>query len=159
MHQRAQRVGIALKVDQVVPLPGRKLVFQCQTGPLAEVGPDGLLARVAEWRVAQVVCQAGSGNNLAHVTQFVDPRLALVARHEPDGYLAGQRFAHTRHLQAVCQAVVDKDAARQRKHLCLVLQAAERRREHQSVVVALKVAANAPFGVVVVLKSQPLVTD
>ena len=36
------------------------------------------------------------------------------------------------------QAVVYEDASRQWKYLCLVLQASERRREDQAVIVSLK---------------------
>ena len=39
------------------------------------------------------------------------------------------------------EAVVDKDASRQGKHLCLVLQTTERSRENQAIVIALELCA------------------
>ena len=53
----------------------------------------------------------------------------------------------------MCEAVVHKNTARQWKHLCFVLQAAERRGKHKPVEVALKIAPHARMGVVVVLES------
>ena len=52
-----------------------------------------------------------------------------------------------------------KNAPRKRKHLSLVLQASEWRREHKSVIVALEVAARSALRVVVVFKSEALVVD
>ncbi len=58
------------------------------------------------------------------------------------------------------QAVVHEDASRQRKHLSLVLQAPERRREHKAVVVAPEVGAGEVFlGVVIVLEPETFVVD
>ena len=138
-------------MNEVIPLFLAELVLEFKPATLTEVGSDCLLARVAEWRIAQVVGQAGSSDNLADVTKFVGPWLILVARHEPYDNFARHRLAHTGNFQAVRQAVVHKDAVGQRKYLRLVLQAAERRREHQAVVVALKVAPYSPTLVVVVM--------
>ena len=57
---------------------------------------------------------------------------------EASRYVVAERHAHARHFEAVGQAVVHEDASRQREHLGLVLQPAERCREYQAVVVALK---------------------
>ena len=50
-----------------------------------------------------------------------------------------------------------KDAARQRKHLCLVLHAAEGRREDQAVIVALKLGAVVMAQAVTFLLPKPFV--
>ena len=68
VDEGAQRVGVALKVDEVVPLLDGELVLEFQTAALAEVSPDGLFARMAERRVAQVVRQAGGSDDFADVT-------------------------------------------------------------------------------------------
>ena len=158
MYERTKRVGIALEVDEVIPLFDGEFILELQALTLAEIGTDGLLARMAERRVAQVVSQTRSSDDFADVTQLVGPRLASIARHQSLDHLTGHRLAHARHFQAVCQPVVHKDAVGQRKHLRLVLQPAKRRGEYQAVIVALEVAAHSPTLLVVVMfQSQSLV--
>ena len=157
MHQRAKTVGIALEVCEIGPLLGRERILEALPLTLAEVGTYRLLARVAKGRIAQVMRQAGRCHYLAHVAQFLAPRLSGIFWIQPFGNLVGKRLAHATHLKAVGETVVHKDAAWQRKHLRFVLQAAEWRREHQAVVVALKVAAHACLAVVFLLQSQSLV--
>ena len=53
-------------------------------------------------------------------------------------HVAAQRHAHARHFERVSEAVVNEDAAWQRKHLCLVLHTTERSREDKAVVVAFE---------------------
>ena len=57
------------------------------------------------------------------------------------GDVVAQRHAYASHLQAVGEAVVYEDAARQGEDLRLVLQSAECRREDESVVIALEFRA------------------
>ena len=153
VRERAETVGVALEVDEVVPLLRGEVVAQFHASPLAEVGTDGALAGVPEWRISQVVGQASGGHNLAHAAQGVEPGLCGMPFAQQQLYLASQRTAHARHLQAVGEAVVDENAARERKHLCLVLQATEWRGKNQSVIVALKIAAHAALlGIVVVFE-------
>ena len=86
-------------------------------------------------------CCAHNRATLAHVpfAQFG------VAFDEPPRCVIAQRTAHTGHFEAVGKAVVDEDAAWKRKHLGLVLKAAEGCREDEAVVVAVE------FGAVVCL--------
>ena len=71
--------------------------------------------------------------------------------------VVAKRKPHAGHLEAVGEAVVHEDTARQGEHLGLVLHAPERRGEYQSVVITLE------FGTVVVahrvamLLSEPFV--
>ena len=159
MNESAQGVGVSLKVDEITPLLNSKFILEFQAFTLTEVGSDGLFARVSKRRITQIVRQTGSRDNFADVAQFLGPRLTLVSRHESDDHLARHRLAHTRHFQAVGQAVVHKDAVGQREHLRFVLQSPEGGREHQAVIVALKIAAHPTLLIVVMFQTQSLVRD
>ena len=125
MDERAEGVGVTLEVGQVGPLLGGEVLSQRHAGSLAEICPDGFLARVAEGRVAQVVCQACRGHDFGDVTQAVGPGLGGIFFSQAQRHLAGEAFPHARHLHGVGEPVVHKDASRQREHLCLVLQPSE----------------------------------
>ena len=110
-----------------------------------------------ERRVAQIMCQTSRGDNLADRIEFSRPRLPGMTLAEHDGRLCGERAAYAGHLDRMGKTVVDEYASRQRKHLGLVLQPPEGRREHQTVIVALEIAAHPAPRVVVILKSEALV--
>ena len=159
MGEHAEGIGVALEVDEVGPLGTVEQGAQALTGALAEKGADGLLARVPEGRIAQVVGEAGGGHDVAQVVEMLRASGA-VALAEGTGNAVGQRLAHARHFHGVRQAVVHEDAARQGENLCLVLQTAERRREHKAVVVASEVGAQSALArVVIVFQPETLVVD
>ena len=110
---------------------------------------------MAEGRIAQVVCQAGGGNDGANLGHIRRSQLRMAADQQAC-HIVAQRTAHARHLQAVRQPVVHKDAARQGKHLRLVLQAAEGGGEDQAVVVALKFRTVLGVVAVILLQAQAL---
>jgi hypothetical protein len=71
-------------------------------------------------------------------------------------YIITQRPAHAAHLQGMSQPVVDEYTARQGEYLSLVLQAAERSRKNQTVIVALKLSAVVLAMVPVLLTKTPV---
>ena len=81
---------------------------------------------MAERRIAEIVTQAGSRHYIAYFIKPACPRLAGMPRHQAERDLLAHRPPDRRHLQAVRQPVVDKDAARKGEHLRLVLQPSER---------------------------------
>ena len=156
MGQEPESIGIALEAGDVVPEGGTDQLLQVAARTLGKERLDGLLARVSEGRVAQVVGQTGCRNNLPDLREQRALQLGVLL-HQQAGYVAAQRHADAGHLQRVGQTVVHKDTARQGEHLCLVLQAAEGRRENQPVVVALELRAVVVPLQVPLLLSQPLV--
>ena len=111
---------------------------------------------MTEGRIAQVVCQTGC----AHDGSYLFEERILQFRTLLDdaaGDVVAQRHAHARYFQAVGEAVVYEDAARQREYLRLVLQPAECRREDEAVVIALEFRAIVvAFGMLMLL-SEALV--
>ncbi len=57
------------------------------------------------------------------------------------------------------QAVVDKDTARKREYLSLVLEPPERGREYKTVIITQKIAAHTALVIMIFLQSEPLVAD
>ena len=127
----AEGLRVAVEEAEVVPHGivaqlGRELL-----GP----GLDGRLARVAVWRVADVVREAGRLHGPAHVPHARGREVA--ARHEERADLPRKRVANGRHLDRVREAVVDVVHLRERVHLRLAREAPERRGEHHALVVDL----------------------
>ena len=135
--EQTEHVGVALKTYDVVPHPGAHKIFHTLSRTVGKERLDGFLAAMAERRVAHVVgetCRADDGSYLLK-------QRSGKCRVAPDyllRHIIAQRHSHTRHFKAVGEPVVHEDAARKRKHLCLVLHAAERCGEYQTVVVALE---------------------
>ena len=160
MCQRAERVGIAFKVDEVAPLAFSEPRFEGPAFAFAEEGRDGFFSRVAEWRVAEVVGQTGGGNYVAQVVENAYPRFIVVFRAEGRGNFVGHRFADRGDFERVGQTVVDKDTAGQRKNLGLVLEAAEGRREDEPVEIAAEIGpGTSALGVGIVFKTKTTVVD
>ena len=141
--KQSEGVGVALKVGQVVPELVAYALLQSPSATFAKVSLYSLLARMTKRRIAHIMSQTRRAYDSANLleqgaAEFGMPLLQY-ARH-----IVAERHAHTCHLKRVCQSVVYEDAARQRKHLSLVLHPSERSREDKAVVVALK------FGTVVV---------
>lgn len=114
---------------------------------------------MAEGRIAEVVAEACSRHNVADVGEFVAQRRVGIFIREADGNLVAERATHARHLEAMGEAVVDKDAPRKRKHLGLVLQSAERGGEYQTVVIALKIRARVMALIMEFLHAEASVAD
>ena len=151
MGKYAEGIGVALEMGKVVPQGGRHLRLQCLAGTLGEEGLYGFLARMAEGRVAQIVCQAGGTHDGAYLLKERVFQFGTFL-HDDFRHVIAQRHAHARHLQTVRESVVHEDAARQGKHLRLVLQPAEGRREDETVVVAFELGAViVPLGMFVFL--------
>ena len=148
--EQAKRVGVAVEMDDVVPFGLRQAVAlghvagaQGAALALGEVAAYGPLARMAKGRVAHVVGQAGGRHDGPDGAQVALGR-SRAATQQFGRHVGAERASHARHLQAMGQAVVDEDAARQGEHLRFVLHAAEGGRKNQPVVIALKLRA--PFG-------------
>ena len=97
---------------------------------------DGILAGMAERRIADVVGQTGGGDDGAEIARFD------IAQAMPGDDLAAddstQRAADATGLQAVRQAGADVIALGKRENLRLVLQPAKSRGEDNAVIVLLK---------------------
>lgn len=147
VSKQAECVGVTLKVSDVVPQFGAQPVFEISPLALGEERLNGLLAGVSERRVAHVVRQACRAYYGADLREQRVGQLGPCL-HNAVSHVVAERHAHACHLQTVSEAVMYENAARQREHLSLVLHAAERRREYQPVVVALKLrAVVVPYGV------------
>lgn len=99
------------------------------------------------------------GHNVADAVEHLLAGSAGIAVAQADCHLISHRTPDGRNFKAVGQAVVDKDASRQRKYLSLVLQAAERRREYQAVVIPLKIGSRMMSAVMVFLHAEPFVAN
>ena len=67
MREQSEGIGIAVEVGDVGPEVLADLMLKMATLALGEEGLDGLLARVAEGRIAHVVSQTGRGHDLPHL--------------------------------------------------------------------------------------------
>ncbi len=155
--EQPEGIGVAFEVREVGPLRRCEHGFELHALALAEEGAYGALSAVSEGRVAKVVGQTGRCHDVAEVVEVLCRPVGVLVL-EGLRYVVGHRLAYASHLHAVCESVVHEDAARQRKHLSLVLQSSEGRGEYQTVVVAAEVGARKVlFGVVVVFKAETLV--
>ena len=89
----------------------RLFLFQTQPFPFGEKGGNGLLAWMAEGRIAQIVCQASGSNDRADLRQerILKFRLTFQKRF---GYIIAEWTADAGDFKAVCKPVVHKNAAR-----------------------------------------------
>ena len=140
MRQLTEGVGIAFEGDEVAPLLWFYKLFQLLAFSVLEETADGVLARVAERRIAEVVGQTSRSHDGLDVGLTFFQLVMLVCQLFNSS--AGDGASYAGHFEAVGQAVVDHLCARQRKHLSLVLQSAEGATEDDAVVVALKRAAD-----------------
>ena len=155
MRQQAEGVGVALEVGYVGPELGAYPVLEHGAGALGEERLYGLLARVSERRVAHVVGQARRAHYRSNLRKQRVGQLRA-AFHHGVGHVVAQRQPHAGHLEAVRQAVVHEDAARQGEDLRLVLQAAEGCGEDKAVVVALEFRAVLGMVPMVFFQAEPL---
>ena len=153
VREQSEGVGVTLEVREVLPHLRRHTRLQRQSPTLAKERLYSLLAGVTERRIAHVVRQTRRAHDGA---KLLEERTREFGTNTLQGsrHVVAKRHAHTRHFERVSQSVVHEDAARQREHLCLVLHAAEGRREDKAVVVALELRA-----VVVALRVAQLLSE
>ena len=156
MGEQAKGVGIAFKVGDVAPEFGRHLVVQRSPLALGEKGLYGLLARMPKRRITHVVGQTGRGDDSADLFKERSAEFG-VQHHEPAGDVVAQGVAHGGNFQRMGQPVVHKDAARERKHLGLVLHPSKWSGEDQTVVISLKLGSFLVHLRMAVLLSESLI--
>ena len=131
----AEALGIALVALEIGPLRWREGMAFEQPG-IAEPFADGILAGMTERRIADIVRQAGSGNDCPEIARLdVAQTMAGDDLAADDG---AQRAADATGLETVRQAGADIVAFRQRKDLRLVLHAPEGGGEDDAVVILLE---------------------
>ena len=148
MREQTERVGVAFEVCDVFPLLwrdavaslGTDVVLEEQPVTLAEVGTDGVLTTMTKRGITEVVGKASGRDDASQFGKMRAVELRVTLQDKAADVVA-EAASHAANLEAVRQAVVHEDAARQRKHLRLVLQASEGSREDKAVVVALKLSA------------------
>ena len=154
VSQQTKRIGVALKRHKVGPLLVGEQLTHTLTFALGEICADGFLAGVTERRVAHIMRQACRRHNTAYLLKG-RTRVGVFLPQTPC-HFAAQRTPDGTHLQRMSKPVVHEDTPRQRKYLRLVLKPAKRRRENQTVIVALKLRTHVLFVRMVLLKTQSL---
>ena len=140
MGKQTECVGIAIEMNEVAPFLCCHHLSIFLSFALTEIRGNGTLAAMSERWVAHVVRQASGTDD---GTTFCDVRISEFGMQlkESARYVVAQRTPYAGHFEGVCQAVVDEDAAWERKDLSLVLQTTEWSREDESVVIALEFRA------------------
>ena len=166
VSEYAESIGVTVKPRYVVPLRRRKPLARCRShvilqAPALSLGKEtgySFLAGMAERRIAQIVRQACGRHDSPQRRGKARVEFG-VTLHEHLPRVDTQRTPHARHLKAVCKAVVHKHTPRQGEHLRLVLHAAERGRENQAVVIALKLRPVLLYRIVAFLEAVAFVGD
>ena len=132
----SQRVRVSFVGLQILQLRGTQAIEIALVFRLGEPLAQGVLARMPERRIADVVRQAGHLDDVADVVGRerlgqATPRLQRLP--DPDAYAP----AHGRHLDAVRQTVVDMVVLGHGVHLGLAAQAAKCPGKDNPVVVPL----------------------
>ena len=136
--QQTEGIGITLEMSNVIPEGWRHLLTKCTTRSLGQEGLDGLLTRMPKGWITQVVGQTGGGHYLTYLLKQRTTQFGMALLDEALSHIVAQRHTYAGHLKGMSQTVVHKDASRQGEHLRLVLQAAKRCREDETVVVTLE---------------------
>ena len=147
--KKAESIGIALKMRDVVPEGFRDLVFQEAAVVLREKRLDGLLSGMSEGRVAHIVRQPRCLHNGAYLLEKRIAQLRMLVRQSPC-HIVTEALAQRRYLDGVSETIVHEDTSRKGKYLRLVLKAAEGSRIDQTVAVTFE------FRAVVVTESVPV---
>ena len=95
MGKRSERVGVPLKKKKIALLILTQQLFELaffSTGKLSEEGPNGIFARMPEWRVANIVGQA-AGSNYRGQFVFVELVKVVIFKRVFLGYSIAHRFA------------------------------------------------------------------
>ena len=116
--------------------PGQ-IMLMCR---LLEPVADGLLARVAERRIAQIVRQTGCLHDGGDIVRG-DVRRNMLLLLQQNARLVAQTAPHAGHFDTVGQAVVRVVVLGERVHLGFPPQAAEGGRKYHAVVIHLIRAA------------------
>ena len=141
MGEQSEGIGVTFEMSDVIPENLRQLLLQRLAWSFGEECLDGFLSTMSERRVTQVVREACRGDYLSYLFEQGATQLRTFAVNKLCCNIVAQRHADTGHLKRVSQSVMDEDTARQREHLCLVLQTSERCREDKTVIVALELRA------------------
>ena len=80
---------------------------------------------MTERRIAHIVGKTGCRNNVAYLGHVGLCQLRMF-KQQTSRHVIAERAAYARYFQAVCKAIMDEYASRQREHLRLVLQPTER---------------------------------
>src|SRR5690606_4914323 len=128
-------LGVALEVEKVVALYFTHRVQPASPGGLLKPVADGILAGVAERRVADVMRQAGGLHDHAQVGG-VAPGGQFVAQYFADTHAQGA--AHAADFQRMGQAGMDVVVAGDRMYLRLAAQTAEGAGKDYPVVIFVK---------------------
>lgn len=151
--EQAECVGVALEVGEIIPKLRTQLLVQIVAFALGEERLYGLFAGVPKWWISQVVGQTSCRHDGANLFEERSREFGVECLEFSD-HVCTERHAHTGHLQAMGEPVVYEDGAREREHLGLVLESAERRGEDETVVVALEFRAVVVSQRVAVLLSE-----
>ena len=139
---------------EICPLGGCNFGTKNRAGLFRKKSANGILARMAKRRIAQIVRQASGCHYRTDVVD-IDWQMAVFVVQQT-GNVHRYRPPYTRHFEAVGQTIMHKHTARQREYLCLVLQTSKWRRKNQTVVVPLKFGAVVVALVVVLLHTETL---
>ena len=148
MGEKAEGVGVAVEVDDVVPdqfalllatftedegTYGFALAFVEETG-------YGAFAGVPEGWVAQIVGEAGATDDRPQGVHRFGVECGVAAQQFAGG-IGAKGTAYAGYFERVGETVVDKNTAGQGEYLGLVLHPTKGGREDEAVVVALKFSA------------------
>src|SRR6185436_12687027 len=133
-----ERLRVPLEPQEILPLALAEPVHEARRGLLRKVLLDRGLADVAEWGVAEVVRETGGRDTVTQVARIATLGERHPLRSERPADERPERAPDRRHLEAVREPRVNVVIERQREHLCLVREPAERTTEQDSVVVALE---------------------
>lgn len=138
LGEYAKALGVAFEIEKVAAFGIAHRIQPAASGGLLKPVANGVFAGVAEWRVADIVGQAGGLHHHAQIARRAPVR-QFVTQHLADAH--GQRTADAADFQGVGQAGVDMVVARHRMHLGLASQAAEGTGEDDAVMILVKGAA------------------
>ena len=131
----AKSLRIAFVALEVGFLDRREIMPFKQAG-MAKPFANGIFAGMAERWIADVVSQAGGGNDSPEITRL--DVLQAMPGNDFTTHHGAQRTPDTTDFKAVCQAGADIVALGERENLCLVLHAPEGGGEDDAVVILLK---------------------
>ena len=140
-------MGIAFEVHQIINLPLRQYIPDRNAADLQlmqmilEPLPDGILTKMAEGRIANIVDKACAQQHIRKVflcmgfKPGVHPPLSQLAKH-----IFAKLFSDGRHFQRMCQTGPNIIVFIQREYLCLILEPAEQGAAYDRVIIALRAA-------------------
>ena len=127
MGELTERIGIPFEIYEIRPLLVGKMTAQRLPVAFAEPCGDSFFPRMPERRVSKIVTKASRRDYVGHLLKCATGFLTLMAASETKPSLPRHRPSHRRNFKTVGQSIMHEYTTRQRKHLSLVLKAAERR--------------------------------